>query len=198
MSDITWRLEAYAAHWLTDEELSAVIEWMAANGLDRATAQHPVVAANGEITYGQDRSDVTVRAADRDIVTVTVPLRTEAPVVRRPNLSEAALADLQAVFAEHEWSAGFGGVCVDCSDFWTGEDGRVWCRRDGAVPWPCPPVQNALGDAGLLWQPRILGDTLDPDDNATLFAGIPGNCKPDRPADAPAPRPARRRGKRVA
>jgi hypothetical protein len=174
LAAITWRLPAHAAHWLPDEDLSAVTAWMADNNLDRATAQAPVEVADGQITYGGDRSPSTVRAAHREIVTVTVPLRTLPPAIAEPSCSAVELAALQEVFLAHEWSAGFDGVCVDCSRIRLDESGRAWCHRDDAVAWPCPPVRAALVRAGFGVPAgqagRILGDCLDPADNAR--AGI--------------------------
>jgi hypothetical protein len=121
----TWRLEPNAGFWLDDDELAAVTDWMADNQLERATAQHPVVVERGTITYGQDRSPDTVRGAQRDIATRTVPLRTPPPAVRQPSCSPAQLARLQDTFARHEWSAGFGGICVDCSHTTTDAHGRI-------------------------------------------------------------------------
>lgn len=107
---------------------------------------------------------------------VTLPLRTAPPNVYQPTCEADALAELHEVFRRHEWSSGFGGVCVDCSDTRIGEDGRVWCHRDDAASWPCPPVHAALARAGMPvllgngQRPiRILGDCLDPVDNAKVF-----------------------------
>jgi hypothetical protein len=177
LNAITWRLNAYAGHWLTDDDLTAVTDWMADNQLDRVTAQHPVTVSHGQITYGQDRSPSTVRAAHRDIVTVTAPLLTVPPVVWQPDCDESAMAQLRKVFDEHEWSAGFGGVCVDCSRIAVDETGRVWCHRDDAARWPCSAVRDALAEAdipvpGEEFTPRVLGDCLDPDDNARAFAEV--------------------------
>lgn len=173
LTAIAWRLPAYAGHWLPEEQLTAVTDWMADNGLDGATAQREVVVAGGQVTFGQDRSPSTVRCADREIVLVTVPLRTPPPAVWQPDLDEQAMATLRAVFDQHEWSAGFGGVCVECSNVQVDEAGRVWCHRDEAAAWPCPPVRDALAEAGIPVpgeRPlRILGDCLDPGDNERLF-----------------------------
>lgn len=174
---IAWKLDAYAGHWLNDDDLTAVTDWMADNGLDRVTAQRPVVVAGGRITYGQDRSPVTIRAAHRDIVTVSAPLLTVPPAVWQPDCGDAALSELHEVFVRHEWSAGFGGVCVDCSRIQVDEAGRVWCHRDDAVPWPCQPVLDALDAAGIplpgqQFTPRMLGDCLDPEDNKRAFAAV--------------------------
>lgn len=173
-TDVAWRLDAYAGHWLTDDELTAVTDWMAANGLDRATAERPVVVEHGTVTYGQDRSLSHVRSPHRDIVAVTMPLRTAPPTVQQPTCAPEVLAELQETFRHHEWSAGFGGVCVDCSEIQVDESGRVWCRRDDAVQWPCPPVWRAMYAAGMPVPPLaghqvILGSTLDPADNARVF-----------------------------
>ncbi|UKD50895.1 hypothetical protein L3Q65_00960 (plasmid) [Amycolatopsis sp. FU40] len=177
LARIAWNLPACAPHWLSDTELAAVTAWMADNHLDRATAQTPIEVADGKITYGQDRSPDTVRAAHRDIVAVTVPLRTPPPEVAQPRCSPAVLAKLQAVFDDHEWSAGYGGVCVDCSETYA-DAGQLRCRRDDAVAWPCPPVRAALAAAGLAVAPgtpdRILGDCLDPADNARAGLAVPG------------------------
>lgn len=43
LANISWRLDAYAGHWLTNEELTAITDWMADNQLHRATAERPVV-----------------------------------------------------------------------------------------------------------------------------------------------------------
>ncbi|QXV63565.1 hypothetical protein [Amycolatopsis sp. TNS106] len=169
LAAIIWQLEAYAGHWLPLDELSAVTSWMEDNRLVRATAQHPVVVVAGWITYGKDLSDAIVRAPQREIVTTTVPLRSAPPVVTRPACSPEAMAALQQAFRDHEWSAGFGGVCVDCSDTTLGDDGQIRCHRDNVVAWPCGPVRDAFALAGLPIpndagrQPRLaLGDFLDP------------------------------------
>jgi hypothetical protein len=177
LASVTWRLNAYAAHWLSDDDLAAVTEWMADNNLDLATAEHPVVVQGGTITYGRDRSDSTVRSPHRDIVTATVPLRTVPPTVWRPDCTAAEMAALHKLFADHEWSEGFGGSCVDCSVTSVGDDGRIWCHRGDVVQWPCPPVRALLIKIGASVPPatdghqslRILGDCLDPDDNAKVF-----------------------------
>lgn len=177
LTAVTWRLPVHAAHWLSDEDLSAVTAWMDDNGMDGATAQAPVEVANGQITYGQDRSPGTVRAAQREIVTVTVALRTPPPAIPEPACSPAELAALQAVLADHEWSAGFDGVCVDCSTTEIDELGRIRCHCDDAVAWPCPPARAALVRAGFGvpagqtgW---ILGDCLDLADNARAGLAVP-------------------------
>lgn len=176
LADITWRLYAYAGHWLPDDDLTAFTDWMAANRLDPATAELSVLVDGGVITYGQDRSGPEVRSPHREIATVTVPLRTPPPDVYQPTCGPDALAALHAVLARHEWSSGFDGVCVDCSDTTTGLDGRIWCHRDAAAPWPCPSVRAALTEAGMPvptsgHRPiRVLGDCLDSDDNAKVFA----------------------------
>ncbi|MFE5565930.1 hypothetical protein ACFQ68_13170 [Amycolatopsis japonica] len=169
LTAIAWRLEAYAGDWLSSEELAAVVEWMADNGLVRATAQHPVVVAAGRVTYGKDLSDSTVRAARREIVTTTVLLRSAPPTVTQPACPPEEMAALQRVLRDHEWSAGFGGVCVDCSVTTLGADGQIRCHRDDAMAWPCGPVRDALAAAGLPapghteQQPKLVfGDFLDP------------------------------------
>lgn len=179
LAAITWRLEAHAGHWLPDGDLAAVTGWMADNGLDRATAQHPVLVVDGRVTYGKDLSGPEVRAAHREIVTTVVPLRTAPPDVRWPECPPAAMAELQRVFRDHEWSSGFGGVCVDCSAFEVRADGRIWCHRDDAAPWPCAPVRDALAAAGLPapggagQQPRlVLGDLLAPAAHATTVSSL--------------------------
>ena len=182
---MTWRLDAHAGHWLTDDELTAVTDWMADHQLDRVTAQRPLVVEHGTITYGQDRSDVTVRAAHREIVTTTVPLRTAPPKVWQPDCAAAVMAELQETFDRHEWSSGFGGVCVTCSHVRIGEDGRVWCHRDAAAPWPCPPIREVLHKAAIPVpaaaagsEPRrILGDCLSPAANATVFGHHAGDAE---------------------
>ncbi|MFG1913079.1 hypothetical protein [Kribbella sp. NPDC048928] len=173
---IVWRLDAYAGHWLTATDLTAVTEWMADNHLERATAQRPVIVECGRITYGQDRSDLTVRAQHRDIATVTVPLLTAPPAIVPPLCEPAHLAVLHAVLAQHEWSSGFGGVCVDCSRTQTAANGQIWCHRDDVEPWPCPPVRTALREAKIPVPgpaeaplPRVLGDCLSPAHNARAF-----------------------------
>lgn len=177
-AQLTWQLPAYAGHWLSADDLSAVVAWMADNDLEDATAQAPLEVVDGRITYGQDRSPDTVRAAHRKIATVTVPLRTPPPTIAKPPCSTAELAKLQAVLAHHEWSAGFDGVCVDCSATQFDAHGRVYCHRDDVVTWPCPPVRAALATAGFHVPAgpaeRILGDCLDPVDNAR--AGLATNA----------------------
>lgn len=175
---VTWRLDAYAGHWLTDADLHAVTAWMRENGLDGATTERPVVVADGLITYGQDRSGPTVRAPHRDIVMMTVQQRTAPPNIQQPECSPDQMAALQAVFATHEWSSGFDGVCVSCSSIRVDDTGRIWCRRDDAVAWPCPPVRQALVTAGCPLPLRaddssglLFGDCLDPADNARAFGG---------------------------
>jgi hypothetical protein len=173
LASVSWQLLPYAGHWLPDADLGAVTEWMRDNRLVRATAQRPVVVEHGQVTYGRDDSPATVRAAQRVIVTATVPLRTAPPAVWCPDIDETGLAALTEVFAAHEWSAGFDGVCVDCSAIQIGPDGRVYCHVDDAVAWPCPPVRDVMAAVGVPVPgerpPRILGDCLDPDDNARLF-----------------------------
>lgn len=180
LANITWRLDAYAGHWLTDSELAAVTEWMAENDLDRATAERPVLVENGTVTYGQDRSGATVRAPHREIVTTTKPLRTAPPQVRQLDCTPPARAALESVFSHHEWSCGFGGVCVTCSRITTDEAGRVWCHQDDAVTWPCRPVWEAMLAAGCPvptppddeFPGVVFGDCLDPEVSARAFAGI--------------------------
>lgn len=176
LARITWRLDAYAGFWLPLDELSAVTDWMAGNRLDRVTAERPVLVENGTVTYGQDRSGVTVRSHRRDIVMTTVVLLTAPPTVYQPSCTPSELRALQSVFREHEWSCAFDGVCVDCSAIQTRADGRIWCHRDDAATWPCEPVRRALAIAGLPVLPpagdaalRRLGDCLDPVDNAMVF-----------------------------
>jgi hypothetical protein len=139
LASITWQLDAYAGHWLANDELTAIADWMADNHLTRATAERPVIVKNGTITYGQDRSPSTVRAPHRDIVTITVLLRTAPPKVWQPDCGPAAMAQLHEAFRRHEWSSGFGGVCVDCSQ--TRITGMTSCRgpaRPSKKPWPRP------------------------------------------------------------
>lgn len=177
LAEVEWRLDTYAGHWLPIDDLTAVNEWMRENHLRRATAEQPVTVEGGMITYGQDRSPGHVRAVDREIVTVTAPLRTAPPKVWQPTCSVEDLAALNEVFAQHEWSSGFDGVCVDCSGIQVDEQGRILCRREDACPWPCPPVAEALRKAGMLSDPaadqalprRVLGDCLDPVENARAF-----------------------------
>jgi hypothetical protein len=177
LTRITWRLDAYAGHWLSTGDLTAVTDWMTANRLRRATAERPVTVANGVIVYGQDWSLSHIRARDRTIITVTVPLRTAPPDVWQPDCGPAELAELLEVFRWHEWTSGFGGSCVDCSRTRREDDGRLWCYRDDAAPWPCPPVREALAKAGMpvppvvieQRSPRVLGDCLDPAANARAF-----------------------------
>ena len=179
MTDLTaieWSLDALAAHWLADDELTAVTDWMTENDLGRATADHPVVVESGMITFGQDRSADYVRGQHRNIVTITLPLRTPPPAVRQPTCDPASLAELQSVLRAHEWSSGFGGICVDCSQPRADEHGRLWCHRHDTAPWPCPTVWEALYRAGMPVPsatshdtPCVLGDLLDHKDNARAF-----------------------------
>lgn len=176
LARITWQLDAYAGFWLPLEELTAVTDWMADNRLERATAARAVLVENGTVTYGLDRSGVTVRSRHRDIVMTTVPLLSAPPTVYQPDCTQSELSVLQAVFSEHEWSCAFDGVCVDCSAIQTRADGRIWCHRADAATWPCEPVRRALAVAGMPVPPpagdnalRRLGDCLDPVDNAMVF-----------------------------
>jgi hypothetical protein len=177
LASVVWHLEAYAGHWLPIDDLTEVTAWMRENHLDRATAEHPVVVRDGMITYGQDRSPGHVRAADREIITTIVPLRTMPPNVWRPTCHPASLEALNEVFRAHEWSEGFDGVCVDCSDVHIDEHGRSWCRRENACAWPCSPVAEAMLRAGIqvedpdkLAPGVVLGDCLSPADNARAIA----------------------------
>lgn len=43
---------------------------------------------------------------------ITVPLCTAPPKVWQPDRSAAGIAELTEAFRQHEWSSGFGGVCV--------------------------------------------------------------------------------------
>lgn len=173
LKSISWRLDIGAGHWLPADDLSAVTAWMSDNRLDRATAAHPVIVENGGIRYGQDRSPSHIRHPHRDIVTTTVPLRTPPPAVWQPTCGPDALARLADTFGEHEWTSAFDGACVDCSSPQVDSRGRLWCHRNDAVLWPCPPVQAALEAAGMpiskRWTPRLLGDCLSAADNAAVF-----------------------------
>lgn len=180
---ITWRLPAYAAHWLPDDDLTAVTDWFAANQVRRASFDRPVLVERGVIRFGQDHSDSTVRARNRVIVTREVPLRTAPPAVFQPDVDEQVLDELAALFQRHEWSAGFGnqgGVCVDCSPILVRE-GKVYCHVDDVMPWPCPPVRAAMNAAGVpvpgppAPTPRVLGDCLDPAAQAKAFAHLEGS-----------------------
>lgn len=106
-----------------------------------------------------------------------MPLRARPPAITPPRCSPAELAALQEVLAAHEWSAGYGGVCVDCSSTHVDAAGRVWCRRADAAAWPCPPVRAALVAAGFGVPAGpagpILGDCFDPTDNARAGLAIP-------------------------
>jgi hypothetical protein len=175
-SGITWRLDAYAPHWLPLSDLHAVTQWMDTNGVEDPTAAHPVVVEDGTIRFEQDRCPDHVPTARRRTTTVTLPLLTVPPEVYQPTCGEAAVKVLTAVFEEHEWSAGFGGVCVTCSDTWV--DGRrILCHRDGTVPWPCMPIREAMAKAGVPLDPPVpngppmlvFGDTLSPEKNAIAF-----------------------------
>jgi hypothetical protein len=173
MNDM-WTLPPYAAHFLSDDNLFAVTKWMTDNNMVRATTQHLVTVNNNVITYGRDDSPPAVRAAQRDIVTVTRPMLTPPPPVQLPDLQPDELDALIEVFTKHEWSAGFGGVCVDCSRIEIC-DGNLWCRRDDAASWPCETVREAMRKAGLSvpGEPdrpiRILGDCLSERDNERVF-----------------------------
>jgi hypothetical protein len=178
----TWELPAYAGHWLSDEDVTAVTDWLQANGARRASFNQPIVVANGVIRFGQDHSDSTVRARHRDVRQCDVPLRTEPPNVTRPNVEPRVLLDLVSLFEQHEWSAGFGnqgGVCVDCSPIVV-RDGKVYCRVNDVMPWPCPPVRAAMNAANVPIPgpseptPRMLGDCLDPAAQARAFAHLDG------------------------
>lgn len=145
LTQITWRLPAYAGHWLLQADFDTVIDWMRANRLHRHTAERPVVVEHGQITYGQDRSDATV-LPPRDIVEVTTSLLTTPPTVWQPTCTAEALATVTAVFDEHVWSIGDGnGACV---------------LVDHGFPIPNEPA------------PRVLGDCLDPAANARAFAHL--------------------------
>jgi hypothetical protein len=173
LATISWRMEAFAAHWMSDDELSATTAWMADNYLILATAERPVVVRNGKITYGKDRSDATVRRPNRDIMLTTVVLRTPPLTIRPVPCDADALAVLTEVFQRHEWSTGFGGACVTCTPGQTDDQGRVWGGRDDVVTWPCPAVADAMAIAGVpipnAETARFLGDCLSERDNAQAF-----------------------------
>jgi hypothetical protein len=176
LTQITWRLDAYAGHWLPQADFDTVIDWMRANRLRRHTAERPVVVEHGQITYGQDRSDATV-LPPRDIVEVTTTLLTTPPTVWQPTCTAEALSTVTAVFDEHVWSIGDGnGACVTCSDTHRGADGRLYSRSDRVAAWPCPPVLCVLVDHGFPIPnepaPRVLGDCLDAAANARAFAHL--------------------------
>lgn len=176
LADIVWRLPAYGGHLLIDDELYAVTDWMRDNELFRCTAQHPVVVRDGQITYGLDTSPPTVRAAQREITEATVPLRTAPPAISLPDAPPEALAALVELFTAHEWSSAFDGSCVTCSPV-EERDGWLYGHRATVALWPCPPVRDALEAVGVhvpprpasKATPRILGDCLDPADNAHAF-----------------------------
>lgn len=176
LAAIVWHLDAWAPVWMSDDDLFAVTDWMRDNDLDRSIAARPVDVRGGQITYGKNLSGPTVRIAVADIRTTTVPLLTAPPNVWQPTCDAAALRRGQDVIARHEWTSGFDGSCVDCSTTWTDRNGRIMCRREDAVSYPCPPVRRALADAGLPVPPppadqpiRFLGDCLDPIANAMAF-----------------------------
>jgi hypothetical protein len=176
MSSTTWHLPVYAGLWLSDDDLTAVTDWMDANGLARATADRPVIVDDaGQITYGQDRSGPNARRPHRDIVMRTLPLRSEPPQIWLP--AARALPALEKVLDTHEWTTGFGGACVDCSYTTTSATGQIMCRREDVVLWPCPPVRSALIEAGIPVPPPVpgqdsllvLGDGLDRRVHAHVF-----------------------------
>lgn len=171
-----WHLDAYAGTWLSLADLTSLTGWMDANGMERATAEHPIDVRTGAITYGSDRSGPSVRQGHRDIRTVTVALRTPPPDVYQPIQTDALQAALKTI-GEHEWSSGFGGTCVTCSTVTVNDAGQVMCRRDDAVRWPCPLVREAMLGADLPVPPpipgqdtvRILGDCLAERSHAAVF-----------------------------
>jgi len=177
LNAITWQVHAGAHAWIGDRDLDAVMDWADDNNLHyRITTDHEITVANGRITYGVDYSPTSHRIPTRDIRTRTAPLLTPPPSIWQPD--PAQLPALQAVLANHEWSAGFGGLCVDCSDTKETEDGVVTCHHDDAEPWPCPLVRDALRAGGFPLPPatnqslRFLGDCLDPDANEAAFAAV--------------------------
>lgn len=172
---VVWRLDAYAPLWLPLSDLVRVVDWMDANGVERASVAHEVRVEDRDgcrwvvcEQVGQGQQHVR----RPDTCSLELPLRTDPPEVYQPCGGTTAL---QAVLAVHAraWPAGDPTriLCAECSS--AGPVTRV-------VAWPCPGVREAAAHAGVSLDapvpvgdgPHLGSDLLDAAENARVFSRV--------------------------